>query len=834
MSDGARGRLHIYLGAAPGVGKTCEMLERAHRLSAAGVDVVVGVVETHGRDGTAALLDGLETVPRREVGYRDTAMTEMDLPALLERRPEVVLVDELAHSNVPGVEHAKRWQDVSDLLDAGIDVLSTLNVQHLESLNDVVTRITGSDQREKVPDAVVRAADEIELVDVSPERLRVRLRDGEVYRPERVDAALGNYFRVGNLTALRELALLWLADRVDEALARYREDKRITDTWEARERVVVAVTGGPESPTLVRRASRIASRSSAELVVVHVLRGDGLVPATRDHMAEVRELAASLGASVHSVVGDDVPATLLDFARGVNATQLVLGTSRRGRWQRLFDEGIGSAVLAAGGPIDVHMVTHPESGRRRRARPRPARRRAAAWVAAAAVPAIVGVLDWQVAQRLSLDSQGALFLVGVLAVSLLGGVWPAVCSALLSGLVLNWFFTDPLYSLTIAEPENLVSLLVMLCVAVAVSALVDRSARRHRDAVRAGRDAELLTLFARAALRSTRLDDLLERVRDVYGQEGAAFVAADGERLAAAGAEPPSTPEEATTSVETADGGHLLLLGGRVTGHDQELLDVVAGHAAALVRQRELARVAADTQAVAEADRLRRSLLSAVGHDLRTPLAAAKLAVSSLRSDDVEFEPEDTAELLATIEESVDHLTSLVDNLLDSSRLAAGAVRPDPREVDAGEVAERAALAATIGRRSDRERVEVVDAAGVTLLADPGLLERVLANLVDNALRHAPRSTVEVSARRTAGGRVVVAVADHGDGIPHEARERVFRAFQREGDTDTSVGVGLGLSVVRGFVEAMGGTVSVATTPGGGTTMEVDLPAGGGEAVTAP
>lgn len=837
MSTGTRGRLHIYLGAAPGVGKTCEMLDRARRMRAAGRDVVVGIVETHGRSGTAALLEGLEEVPRRTVSYRGTRMTEMDLPAILERRPQTVLVDELAHTNVPGLEHPKRWQDIADLLDAGIDVHSTLNIQHLESLNDVVSRITGTEQREKVPDEVVRSADEIELVDISPEQLRVRLQAGEVYRPERVDAALGNYFRVGNLTALRELALLWLADRVDEALARYRETENITDTWEARERVVVSVTGGPESLTLVRRAKRIASRSSAELVVVHVLRGDGLTTGS-GAMAEVRDLAASLGASVHSVVGDDVSATLLDFARGVNATQLVLGTSRRPRWQRMFDEGIGSAVLRESGPIDVHMVTHPQSAGRRHRPPRPATRRLAAWAGAAAVPVVIGGLTRVFGAGMDNGTQGLLFLVGVLAVSLLGGVWPATACALFSGLVLNYFFTDPLHSFTIAEPANLFSLVVMVAVAIAVSVLVDTAARRHRDAARSSRDAELLTLFARAALRAPDTAALLEKTREVYGQEGAVLLSADGAVLARAGRWPAEDDTGTTTTVESATGERLLLRGRALTGQDQQILDVVARHISALERQRELARVAADTEALAEADRLRRSLLSAVGHDLRTPLAAAKLSVSSLRSGDVDFEPEDTAELLATIEESLDHLTALVDNLLDSSRLAAGVIRPEPRVVDVEAVAGRALLAATVGRRSDRDRVDI-DVAGTTAWADPGLLERVLGNLVDNALHHAPGSRVRLTARpvRVSGrDRVLLAVADSGAGIPVEARERVFRSFQREGDSGSEAGIGLGLSVVRGFVEAMGGSVTVGDTPGGGTTMEVDLPAGpdgGGAACSA-
>ena len=358
-----RGELRIYLGAAPGVGKTYAMLGEAHRRLERGTDVVAAVVETHGRKKTAELIAGIEVIPPRCIDYRGTRFSELDVDAVIDRRPQVVLVDELAHTNTPGSKNPKRWQDVDEILDAGITVITTVNVQHLESLNDVVTQITGIEQQEKVPDEVVRAADQIELVDITPEALRRRLSHGNIYAPERIDAALSNYFRPGNLTALRELALLWLADQVDAALAKYRADKHITDTWEARERVVVAVTGGPESETLVRRAFRIASKSSAELMVVHVVHGDGLSGVSAPQMGKVRELAASLGATVHTVVGDDVPAALLDFAREMNATQLVIGTSRRSRWARIFDEGIGAAVVQQSGKIDVHMVTHGEAKR---------------------------------------------------------------------------------------------------------------------------------------------------------------------------------------------------------------------------------------------------------------------------------------------------------------------------------------------------------------------------------------------------------------------------------------------------------------------------------------
>jgi two-component system, OmpR family, sensor histidine kinase KdpD len=326
------GRLRVYLGAAPGVGKTYKMLEEGHRRRDRGTDVVVGFVETHGRQHTADLVEGLEVVPRQRIAYRGTEFEEMDVDAVLRRRPEVVLVDELAHTNVPGARSAKRWEDVELLLDAGITVITTVNVQHLESINDVVQEITGVPQRETVPDEIVRSAEQIELVDMTPEALRRRMAHGNIYRPEKVDAALGNYFRVGNLTALRELALLWLAEKVDDQLDRYRADHHISQPWETRERVVVALTGGPEGDTLVRRAARIAARTKgADLLAVHVARGDGLTGASPAHLAHQRTLVESMGGTYHQVVGADVASALLDFARGVNATQLVLGASRRSR-----------------------------------------------------------------------------------------------------------------------------------------------------------------------------------------------------------------------------------------------------------------------------------------------------------------------------------------------------------------------------------------------------------------------------------------------------------------------------------------------------------------------
>jgi two-component system, OmpR family, sensor histidine kinase KdpD len=828
-----RGELRIYLGAAPGVGKTCAMLGEAHRRLERGTDVVAAVVETHGRKKVADLIEGIEVIPPQYISYRGTLFPELDVEAVLRRRPEVALVDEYAHSNIPGSVNSKRWQDIETLLDAGITVISTLNIQHLESLNDVVAQITGVEQRETVPDEMVRKAAQIELVDITPEALRRRLAHGNVYPPERIDAALSNYFRTGNLTALREIALLWLADQVDSALAKYRADKKITDTWEARERVVVAVTGGPESETLVRRASRIASKSSAQLMVVHVVRGDGLSSVNPREMGKVRELAASLGATVHIVVGDDVPTALLDFARETNSTQLVLGTSRRSRWARLFSEGIGTATINDSGKIDVHIVTHEQANHGVPfASISPRARQIVSWLAAITVPwAILAITTHFLDPQLDVGGKTAIFFAGVIAVALFGGVAPAVLSGMLSGALLVYFIAEPRYSFAVDNPSNAVTIVVLLGVAMAIAVLVDAAASRAREARRATQEAELLALFASSVLRGADLATLLERVREAYAQRAVCLVRdVDGhpKPVASVGKDPCATVDSADTAVKVGDDEFWLLLSGRaLTGRDRRVLSVVATQAAGLVKQSELAVEAGKVQSLAEADELRRLLLSALGHDLRTPLTAAKAAVSSLRAEDVWFSPEDTAELLATVEESVDQLTALVANLLDSSRLAAGVVRPQLSEVYLEEVVQRALI--SIGKRTtvfgrgslDRVKVEV---GGTVAMADAGLLERVLANLVDNALRYAPESIVRINAGQV-GGRVLVNVVDEGPGVAKGAAEQMFEPFQRLGDTDNTTGLGLGLSVAKGFVEAMGGTIQATDTPGGGLTILVDLEA---------
>jgi two-component system sensor histidine kinase KdpD len=829
-----RGQLRIYLGAAPGVGKTCAMLGEAHRRVERGTDVVAAIVETHGRKKVAEFYQGIEVVPPQIIKYRGKDFPELDVEAVLRRHPQVALVDEYAHSNVPGSANAKRWQDVEALLDAGIDVISTVNIQHLESLNDVVAQITGVEQRETVPDDKVRKAAQIELVDITAEALRRRLAHGNVYPPERIDAALSNYFRPGNLTALRTLALLWLADQVDAALAKYRTDKKITDLWEARERVVVAVTGGPESETLIRRASRIASKSSAQLMVVHVVRGDGLssVPPAFQS-GTLRDLATRLGATVHTVVGEDVPSTLLDFARESNATQLVLGTSRRSRFASMFREGIGARTIKRSGKIDVHMVTHEQANDRVTwSLVSPRGHPVTSWLAAIVVPcALCAIVATSLDPVLDVGAKTAVFFVGVIAVALFGGVAPALLSGVVSGALLNYFLTEPRHSFAVANPSHAVIEVVLLAVAVGIAVLVDTAATRARDAQRATHEAQLLTLFAGSILRGGDLGSLLDKVREAYAQRAVSLVrAGEGGRelVASAGRDPSTTAESADTAVKVGDDDFWMLMSGRpLAGRDRRVLSAVATQAAGLVKQLELVEEADKVHSLAEADELRRLLLSALGHDLRTPLTAAKAAVSSLRAEDVGFSPEDTAELLATVEESIDQLTALVGNLLDSSRLAAGVVRPQLVRVYVEEAVQAALVG--IGKHTTASGHGSLDRVGVEVdativLADAGLLERVLSNLVDNALRYAPDSPVRVNAGQV-GDRVLINVVDEGPGISRDVMEQIFEPFQRLGDSDNTTGLGLGLSVARGFVEAMGGTIQACDTPGGGLTVSVDLAA---------
>src|SRR5450755_821592 len=503
---GARGTLRIYLGAAPGVGKTFAMLGEGHRRSQRGTDVVVGFVETHGRQHTAEAIADLEVIPRRTINYRGSDFTEMDVDAILARHPKVALVDELAHTNVPGSRNVKRWQDVEELLAAGITVLSTVNIQHLESLNDVVEKITGVPQRETIPDAIVRSADQVDVVDLSPEALRRRMAHGNIYGPDKVDAALGHYFRIGNLTALRELALLWVADKVDDALQHYRHEHQIAETWETRERVLVALTGGLEGETLIRRAARIAARSGAELLALHVAPSDGLTGANPAMLATQRLLVESLGGTYHQVVGDDISATLIAFAHAENVTQLVLGASRRSRLGALLNGGvgIGSSTTRMSGNLDVYTVMHDQAGRRL----------AGAVLGAALLPLLTLVLA-NTRSTFNLSSDLLTYLVAVVAVALVGGLYAALATAVVSSLLINYYFTPPLYKWTIAEHNNIVAIAAFVIVAATVSLVVELAARRTSQAARASAESETLATLAGSVLRgNTSTTALLEQVRE--------------------------------------------------------------------------------------------------------------------------------------------------------------------------------------------------------------------------------------------------------------------------------------------------------------------------------
>jgi two-component system sensor histidine kinase KdpD len=840
-----RGRLRVLLGAAPGVGKTYTMLEEGRRLRDEGKDVVVAVVETHGRAATASVLGDLEVVPRRVVEHRGVELDEMDLEGVLARRPQLALVDELAHTNAPGGTHDKRWRDVQVLLDAGISVISTVNVQHIESLNDVVEQITGTVQRETVPDAVLRSADQLEVVDLAPQALRDRLAAGDVYPASRVDAALSNYFRLGNLTALRELALLWLADEVDSALKAYRVEHGIDSPWEARERVVVALTGGAEGETLVRRAARIAARSAGgELIAVHVSSQDGLRQGVPGALAAQRALVEKLGGTYHQVVGDDVPRALVEFARGTNASQLVIGVSRRGRLATaLTGQGIGATVIRESGQIDVHIVNHGSAGRGW-ALPRIGGALSRGRVLAGFALTLLGgpLLAWLLVGHRSEDGIAGdvlLFQLLVIVVAVVGGLWPALVAALLSGVALDLLFIAPVYELTIAEPLHFLALVLYVVNAALVSWVVDQAARRSRAAARALAETELLATVSGSVLRGQdAVQALVERTREALGLtrvrvlQGDVELASSVAPAGAAGAAPrpdqrsgPRLDSDSIATLPAGSGAALELTGGGLQAADRRLLVVVAAQVEAALEHSALSREAGQVAPLAEVDRMRSALLAAVGHDLRRPLAAATASISGLRQADVDWSDADRDELLSTAYESLESLAALVTNLLDVSRVQAGALAVSTDDVDVDEVVLGALDELGLGPAD----VELALRASVPpVRADRVLLQRVLVNLLDNALRFSPKGQrVRISTSGFAD-RVEVRVVDRGPGIPPERRGEIMTAFQRLGDTDNATGLGLGLALSKGFTEAMSGTLTLDDTPGGGLTMVVSLPDGDG------
>ncbi|MEW2343921.1 ATP-binding protein [Streptomyces griseoaurantiacus] len=832
----ARGKLRIYLGVAPGVGKTYAMLSEAHRRIERGTDCVVAFVEHHHRPRTEVMLHGLEQVSRKELEYRGAVFTEMDVDAVLARHPQVALVDELPHTNIPGSRNAKRWQDVEELLAAGIDAIATVNIQHLESLGDVVESITGVRQQETVPDEVVRRADQIELVDMSPPALRRRMAHGNIYKPDKVDAALSNYFRPGNLTALRELALLWVADRVDEYLTEYRSEHRVSKIWGSRERIVVGLTGGPEGGTLIRRAARLAEKGAGgEVMTVHIAGSDGLTSASPQELAVQRALVEDLGGTFHHVVGDDVSSALLEFARGVNATQIVLGVSRRKSWQYVIGPGVGATVARDSGPdLDVHLITHDEAGK---GRGLPVVARGArlgrsrimwGWLAGVVGPALLTLLLTNIDAGLGLTNDMLLFLTLTVAAALLGGLFPALASAAFGSMLLNWYFTQPVHRITIADPKNILALGIFVAVAVSVASVVDLAARRTHQAARLRAESEILSFLAGSVLRGeTSLEALLERVRETFAMESVALLEreSDVDPWTCAGrvglSRVVNRPEDADVDMPVGDHMALALSGRVLPAEDRRVLAAFAAQAVVVLDRRRLQSKADQAKELAEGNHIRTALLAAASHDLRTPLAGIKASVTSLRSDDVEWSEQDRAELLEAIEEGADRLDHLVGNLLDMSRLQTGTVNPLIREVDLDEV-----IPMALGGIPDPAMTVALDIPETLpmVAVDKGLLERAVANVVENAVKYSAADEPVLVLASAHADRVEVRVVDRGPGVPDEAKDRIFEPFQRYGDAPRGAGVGLGLAVARGFAAAIGGTLDAEDTPGGGLTMVLTLP----------
>ncbi|GAA3686132.1 sensor histidine kinase KdpD [Arthrobacter ginkgonis] len=839
MGGMARGRLHIFLGAAPGAGKTFAMLEEGQRLRRDGVDVVVGAASVRGRSETAALLEGLERCPAPSAGLGES---DLDAGAVLERAPAVVLVDDYATAAGSAGRGRARWQDVALLLDAGIDVVSTLDVRNIESLSDVVQGITGSGDHETVPDVAVRAAEQIELVDAPPEVLRDRLGQGKIYGTrQRVDAALAGDFRTESLAALRELALVWLADRVEERLVGYRSAEG-KDALPKREKIVVGLSGGPEGAALVRRAARLlAGSAGGEFDVVHVRRSSGDDRPAATELERLRKLTNDLGGGFHVVGGEDVPEVLLQFALNGGASQILLGS----RWARPYDVGRGTVarILRHAAGLDVHLVPHEGAA----AGPPPVRkpsrlgrrREAVGFVMAVVLPPVLQlVLDLLPHDQLSTDM--LVQLTGIVAVALVGGLRPAVLAAVLAGLVVNYFSVRPFGSLSVIDAENVLALVVFLLVAVAVSLVVDRSARRSRQAHLASAEARILgDLSRRAVIEGSGVPAFLDQVREHFRVEGAGLWVRDGTepgtsawRLESFSGTPGSGVPEDAEAVERLDEERTLTLSGRVLDQDERrLLSAFGAHLLALLQREELTLSQRENLRLAEGNTIRTSILRAVSHDLRTPLAGIKLASSSLRNRSVVFTPAEQEEFLATIESGADRLDRLIGNLLDMSRITADSVSPL-----IGPVYWSDAVADAL-READPDRVRILLPYNMPPVdADPGMLDRVIANLVENALKYAPESEVVVAGSVGGYGNARIGdlpaselrIIDHGPGIASEDVLAMFRPFQRASDTTPQTGIGLGLAVAKGFTEAMGGALIAEPTPGGGLTMVVRLPLSAG------
>jgi two-component system sensor histidine kinase KdpD len=860
------GRLKIYLGAAPGVGKTYAMLEAAQVREREGVDVAVGVVETHGRPETEALLEGLEVTPKRQIEYRGKTFEEMDLDAILARRPQLVLVDELAHTNIPGSRHAKRYLDVEEILGAGIDVYTTLNIQHLESLNDTVAQITGITVRETIPDRILDEAAEVELVDLSPDELLQRLREGKVYVPERAQHAIRRFFRLGNLNALRQLSLRRTAERVDEQMQTYMQAHAIPGPWPAGECILVCVSPSPLSPRLVRAARRMADRRHAEWMAVYVEtpQHHRLSDADRDRVSRTLLLAEQLGGEAVTVPGENVAEGLIEYAQSRNVTEIVIGKSLRSRWSGVWRGSIVNELIHKSGNIDVYVINaEDEASPSTSKAPVYLRPALPAYVWGAGTVCLATATAMALRLYLPLPDLSLVFLTAVLFSAVTWGLLPSIFASILSVLAYNFFFITPLYTLTIASPRDLLNLVVFLIVAVLTSNLAARVRNQAEAATR--REARTAALYAlsRQIAGAAEIDDVLRAVVTYVAQALGAKVVmllpeADGlvsqaahpatielteaERAAATWAWQHNHP--AGRGADTLPGGewfYLPLATARgtvgvlglqfdppeavISPDQRRLLEALSGQAAVAIERTRLVRDMEQTRLHTETERLREALLSTVSHDLRTPLASIIGAVSSLLTYGMTYEEGTRRELLLTIQEEAERLNRFVSNLLDMMRLEAGALELRREWADVGDVIGSALnrLAQPLARYGMALNVET----GLPMLwIDFVLIEHVLVNLLENAIKYAPpHTTIGVNARRE-GQSIVVEVSDQGVGVPTADLERIFDKFYRvqRGDRQ-GAGTGLGLSICRGIVEAHGGTiVAEPSSRGSGTVFRLTFP----------
>lgn len=863
-----RGRLKIFLGAAPGVGKTYEMLMSGRARKSEGDDVVIGVVETHGRKETEALVEGFEIIPRAKVAYKGQHLEEMDLDAVLERRPQLVLVDELAHTNAPGSRHPKRYLDVLEILEHGIDVYTTLNIQHVESLNDVVAQITRIRVRETVPDSVIDRADDVEIIDLTPDDLIKRLHEGKVYLPKTARRAIENYFSPGNLTALRELALRRTAQRVDEQLLRHMQAHAIEGPWGAGDRVLVCVDEDPRGPALVRYAKRQADRLRAPWAAVHIEapRATNLSEAEKDRIAGALRLAEQLGGEAIMLPGQHVARELLRYAGDNNYSHIVVGRSSKPRWREVLEGSVSHDLIRQAGDISVHVISGKErAGAPERgvahARPRRFRVQPYLWsVGYVGMASIFGVL---LSRTLDMHNIALAFLMAVLASAATFGLWPALFASVVGALAFNFLFLDPLYTFTIRDPEAVVAFVFFLGAALIASNLTARVHRQAAAARQRARTTEDLYKFSRKLAGAGTLDDVLwasaHQMASMLKVRVVILLPENGTVAVRAGVPPDDTLADADIAAarwawehnrpagrgaDTLPGARRLYLplitgktpvgvvgldsdkeGPLLTPEQQRLFDALADQAAVAIERIQLVDDVDKASLAAEADKLRSALLTSISHDLKTPLAAILGAAGTLRDYTDAMSEGDRAELLATIVDESERLNRFIANLLDMTRIETGAMKPNASLQYLDDIV-GVALRRAEKIMSHHRTVTEIPPDLPMLRLDPVLFEQVLFNLFDNAAKYAPAGTT-VRVRAWEDGQwVVIQVLDEGPGIPSSDLERVFDSFHRIRKQDQVLaGTGLGLSICKGFVEAMDGAIAAGNrTDGSGAVFTIRMP----------